>query len=314
MAWHADALLSVSGRGVVSRVRGAGLLCRGSPDLALPRGLDVVGARAWLGAAWASLLGGGAVLKHLHARRGGRVALGVGVDVGARAGAVVGGADGAGGGPASAEGMGASDGTARALLVLVEAGLQCLRGTVAAWVRRGTHAVVVPRGCGRGRAGDLNIPAKVGGDRVVAQIAHVVHVGEVRAGRYGGRRSHGCALVRGVVALGSRLCSSGGGSIGTSCEGLGRGPCSILEGARVKALVAGESGATSKRLLAIGIRALVRSASQVDATMARERAAVTEGLCFIVSLLSCWCQDTNIPSRIAHTGEAFHLCAHAGGQ
>ena len=51
----------------------------------------------------------------------------------------------------------------------------------------------------------------------------------------------------------------------------------------MKALVPGESGATSKRLLAIGIRALVRSAPQVDTTMARERAAITEGLCFSVS-------------------------------
>lgn len=123
MAWHAGVSSYVAGRGVVLMVRGAGLLCRGGPDLALPGGLDVVRARAWFGAAWASLLGSVAVRKHLHARAAGRVALGVGVDVGACAGAVVGGTYGAGGGPASAEGVRASDSTAWALLVLVEAGL-----------------------------------------------------------------------------------------------------------------------------------------------------------------------------------------------
>lgn len=77
----------------------------------------------------------------------------------------------------------------------------------------------------------------------------------------------------------------------------------------MKALVAGESGATSKRLLAIGIRALVRSASQVDATMACEGAAITEGLCFTVSLLSRWVpRQTYLPASL--TLVRLFTCVH----
>lgn len=67
-------------------------------------------------------------------------------------------------------------------------------------------------------------------------------------------------------------------SSSTRCESSGCCSGSLFDSAGVMILMAGQGGATSKSLLAIGIWALVRPLSRVDATMSCQRTRVTKRL------------------------------------
>lgn len=71
-----------------------------------------------------------------------------------------------------------------------------------------------------------------------------------------------------------------GGSAGhaVSSQCLGSRSGGILDSPGVVVLVASERGASSKRLLAIGIRALIGPLTRVYATVPSQRTAVTKGL------------------------------------
>lgn len=74
-------------------------------------------------------------------------------------------------------------------------------------------------------------------------------------------------------------------------------------------LMAGERGAASESLLAVGIRALVRTLAGVDAAMASQRARVTEWLCFGQQRSGHVAARAKVlPCRNARTCVASRLC------
>lgn len=88
-------------------------------------------------------------------------------------------------------------------------------------------------------------------------------------------------MCRRLLALGTDLQVAGStdGVRRTPSKGLSSGARSILDTASVVVLVPGESGASSERLLAVGIGALVRAFPGVDATVTRQRTRIAERLC-----------------------------------
>lgn len=77
------------------------------------------------------------------------------------------------------------------------------------------------------------------------------------------------------------------------------GSCGLLDGTTVVILVTVQSGTTSERLLAISVRALIRTLARVRSAMPRQRAAVTESL-IVVSILS-----KAVKGRVLYLGADF---------
>lgn len=169
--------------------------------------------------------------------------------------------------PANAAHVGAACGAPRAL-----AGLNARfkgRGwrRRAVWSRMRSRPDVVAKssGCRCYRAASVQVVAHVGWQRAISVVLvlHAVGSGHFGTGRHGhgsvcrGRRREWGSVVGNLVALGS-----GGTSRCRSChavsgQGLGGGPCGILDRASMVILVTGQSGTASKRLLAISVWALV---------------------------------------------------------
>lgn len=173
-------------------------------------------------------------------------------------------------------------------LVLLQARLQGRRRSVAGRVRRRPHPVGAVATGGRRRTGAAN--AEVRGQRsimlhvlrevggVAVHAARSRHVHAWRHGHWpmrGRRRRHGRTMVGKVVAVRASLwhmLGLGRCQGGRSCGG------GFLDCATVVVLVTGERRATSKRLLAVGVGALVRPLSRVRSSVASQRAAVAKGL------------------------------------
>ena len=88
-------------------------------------------------------------------------------------------------------------------------------------------------------------------------------------------------MVRCLLARGLRLApSSGSGSSGarTLSQGFGPGTCRVFDCADVMVLMPSQRRTSGKRFLAVGIGAFVGPLSRMNASMASQRAAVTEGL------------------------------------
>jgi hypothetical protein len=116
------------------------------------------------------------------------------------------------------------------------------------------------------------------------------------------------------IAVTARL-AAGGSLAGLSGESGSSSGSSFLNCACVVVLVAGQSRASGKGLLAVGIWALVRTLSRVNATVAGQRTAVAEGLreCHVSFIWSTELKYfQNIPFHSVRTCEASRLCAHVG--
>jgi hypothetical protein len=111
---------------------------------------------------------------------------------------------------------------------------------------------------------------------------------DTRRHAVGGRERHGAVVGGGcaqwggslgeVAAIGTASPTRSRGTRGesSSCSGSG-----FLNGASVVVLVTRQGSATREGLLAVGVGALVRALSRVDATMAGQRTRVTEGLGYV---------------------------------
>ena len=218
--------------------------------------------------------------------------------------------------PTGASQMGAADIAARPLLVL-DARLERLGRAVSGRVRGRPHTTIEARRRGRGGAGRVHV-AKVDRKRAVVDVLQVADAAQLDARRHGkialrwrGGRE-GRSVVGHLVAFGSRSRPCRGG-VGAPSQGFRGGPRRLLDGTGVVVLMPREGRATSKGLLAVGKRTLVRTLSGMNATMSRERAAVAEGLQRSMvsngTFTAAGGTRQDLPCHIARTGEASRPCA-----
>lgn len=200
-----------------------------------------------------------------------------------------------GGSPADTANVRAATRATGALLKLIETGLQRRGGSIpAAWVRGGTHPVIVTRGGSRNGTSSVDITTNVRWERGVGQILlHVVNVGEIFVGRHGHGTLSGRGCRDGRLLVGRLFAipalvpnSSGGqGGVGALRQSLVASPLRVFHCPGVVVLMPGQGCTARKGLLAVNIRALVWPLPRVNSTMTRERAAVTEGLSATLALV-----------------------------
>lgn len=159
------------------------------------------------------------------------------------------------------------------------------------------------QGRGRTRAGLRHLITQVRRDIHVTMHIGVVGVLAVHARYNVGRhassrrkregaitRRRGAHLGIGLRELVSIRAACPAGSRGAGGECSSSGGSGLLDSSGVVILMAGQGGATRESLLAVGIRALVRPFSRMDAAMPCQRARITEGLRYWLGLATDRCR------------------------
>lgn len=184
--------------------------------------------------------------------------------------------------PPDAAHMGASsDAAPRSRLMRLNARLQGGWRSISRWVRRRAHTISVSARGSRGWAANSEVRWQGSTLLQVLEVRSVtVHVGgQVHCGRHGhgslARRGcrQGGTVARQMIAVRSSLLDT---LRGCQCCCGSRG--GFFNGTAVVILMAGQGRLACKRLLAVGIRAFVRTVARMCTTVAGEGAAVAKFL------------------------------------